>query len=108
MLALAPETLQCVPGLESGPNRHFAAGLQYAGGRTQVLCMELWVAHAATVANHVGGMFCRFIGGADMGRSALMMACNFPLSSSAARRSHGLASRLCAKDRLSGSVQPAR
>ena len=53
--------------LESGSDRYFASGLENAGGGTQTLCLELWVAHATPVANNVGGTFCRFNGGADIG-----------------------------------------
>ena len=92
--------------LESGPNRHFASGLQNAGRGTQTLCMELWVAHATTVANNVCGTFCRFIGGADMGpeRSDDGLQLSI-IQFGTARRGPWFGFRAgCAKDRLSGSA----
>ena len=68
MMALAPETLQCIPArFESGPDRHFASGLQNASGGTQTLFMEFRIAHATAVAKNVDCTFCRFVGGAPMG-----------------------------------------
>ena len=92
--------------LEPGPNRHFAPGLQDAGGGAQTQCMELWIAHATAVANNVGGAFGRFIGGAEVRPERCDDGPQLSIIQfGAARRGPCFGFRAgCAKDRLSGSM----
>src|SRR5450755_1822768 len=108
MMLLAPETVQCIAGpLEPGPDQHFTASLQDAGGGAQGLGMKLRVSHAGAMAEDVQHAFSRLDGRTGMGTEGVDDGVQFSVVQFGAARGCPCFGVVAGgpEDRLSGAVQ---
>src|ERR1022692_1433496 len=92
--------------LKPGTDRHFAAGLEDAGGGTETLGAKFRVTHASAIVEDVQRAFGGLGAGSEMGTESVDDGMQFALIEfRAARRCPWFAFAGCAEDRLSGSVQ---
>src|ERR1022692_2039837 len=92
--------------LKPGTDRHFAAGLEDAGGGTETLGAKFRVTHASAIVEDVQRAFGGLGAGSEMGTESVDDGMQFALIEfRAARRCPWFAFAGYAEDRLSGSVQ---
>src|ERR1700686_2672912 len=91
---------------EPGPDRHFAASLQDAGGRAETLGVKFRVAHASAIAKDVERALDRLGRGSGMGAKRVDDGVQFAsIQFRASLRRPCLACAGCTEDGLTGSVQ---